>query len=139
MAEGRLSQALRRSLGALELECPAAWSRMCLALEGRVARVTVDDETVLLGGAHARVRLLREGAPRVVVSTSWRTIFDLADARGSLIDAILDERLSLIGPPEEVLAFHDGLMSYLLGGVRSPSFEPLFAELRSEYFAQETN
>jgi hypothetical protein len=70
-------------------------------------------------------------APAVECRTTRRAILDLVDARTTLMAAVVADRVWLRGSVEDLLAFHDGLMVYLGGAVRSPSFPWLLRQFRA--------
>jgi len=121
------------SLTALRIEAPDAHAGMCARLAGRRLRLVVDGEPVDLSFAHDDVTLpVTSDAPHVELVTSRRTILDVVDARATLVSAALGDALTLRGRPAHVLAFHDGLVAYVHGGVRAPSFRGLLRDFRAE-------
>ncbi len=130
MDESGLASFIARSLDAIEHEVPAAWLRLCEALDGRSIRLVVDGEAARLRGRDGGLRLDDGGAAAVDVRTAHATILELLDGRVTLLDALLDDRIVVRGAPEDVLGFHDALICYLHGGVRSPSFRPLLDDYR---------
>ncbi len=64
------------------------------------------------------------------METTRAVILDLVDARAGLVEAILDDRLGLRGALPELARFHDGLMLYLHGAMRAPSFPGLLRRYR---------
>jgi hypothetical protein len=55
----------------------------------------------------------------------------LIDARLTLLDAVLSDALAMTGAPDDLLAFHDGLIAYVHGAVRAPSFPALLSAYRT--------
>jgi hypothetical protein len=49
----------------------------------------------------------------------------------SLLDAVLEERIVMLGSVPDICAFHDGLMAYLHGAVRCRSFPELLRRYRA--------
>ena len=132
MPETRFADFLATSLQALDRELPQAYALLCTHLAGQQLAIEVDGEMVGLSFAGGRARLLARAAPATVhVVTSRALIFDLIDARCTLLQAVLSDRLLVRGAPQELLAFHDGLLAYLHGAVRAPSFPPLLRAYRS--------
>jgi hypothetical protein len=70
------------------------------------------------------------GAPAIDVRTTRATVLALIDAELSLVDAVLADHLSLRGALPDLLAFHEGLTTYVHGAVRAPSFPALLAAYR---------
>lgn len=117
---------LGESLVLLEDELPVAYRAMCQALAARVVAMTVDGDAIRLVFDEAGVAIRRTDGPADVrICTTRRTILDLVAARSTLLDAAMTDRLELVGSPHDVIVFHDGLMAYLHGAVRAPSFPAL--------------
>lgn len=123
---------LTRSLGLLERELPWGYAAVCRALGAREVLIEVDGERtpVVCTGSGLRVEKVSK-APVVECRTSRCAIVDLVDARMTLVEAVERERVWLCGTVDDLLAFHDGLMAYLGGAVRSPSFVGLLGEFRA--------
>jgi hypothetical protein len=105
---------------------------MCGALGTREVLIEVDGERTAVTSTKSAARV--EAAPRAPVvecRTTRSAILDMVDARMTLVDAVLSERVWLCGGVEDLLAFHDGLMTYLGGAVRCPSFPWLLREFRA--------
>lgn len=114
------------SLATLRRECPAAHEQMCRQLDARRVRLRVGSEEFGLSVQRDVVRLgPRPVQAHVDVETDRRTILDVVAARASLLDVVVDERLHLRGAADELLRFHDALLSYVAGAVRSPTFPNL--------------
>ncbi len=116
---------------ALEREHPEAWAALCHALRRRQVTLHVDDEVVPLAFHGGSVEFLPSaGDAHVVLHTDSPTIFALVDGGASLEEAVRRDRLQLFGRPDDVIRFHEGLMQWLHGAVRSPSFPRLLREFR---------
>ncbi len=70
------------------------------------------------------------GEAHVELQTDRPTIFALIDGVLGLQSAVQADRLRLRGGPDDVIRFHEGLMLWLHGAVRSPSFPGLLREFR---------
>lgn len=130
-AETGFADLVVRSLAVLERECPGAMAEAARRLGARTAAVVVDGEPFALaaeGGRLRRIPLVPD--PAAELSTDSATVLDLLEGGASLLEALLDGRLRMRGAADDLIAFHDGLMAYLHGGVRSPGFPPLLRELR---------
>lgn len=126
MSEPSFRAFLAVSLATLRRECPAAHEQMCRQLDARRIQVRVGGDEFGLNVERDVVRLgPRPAQAHVDVETDRRTILDVISARASLLDVVLDERLHLRGAVEELLRFHDALLSYVAGAVRSPTFPSL--------------
>jgi hypothetical protein len=129
--EGGFPAFLARSLDLLEREVPEAFGVLCARLARRTVFLDVDGERIQLRfGARVALGPPEERA-HVAVTTTRRTILDVVDRGTSLADAVLADLLVLVGAPADLLAFHDGLLDYVHGAVRAPSFPGLLAEFRT--------
>jgi hypothetical protein len=133
VVEKRFGDFLRESFEALRRERPAIYDEMCRVLQPRLARIDVDGGPVdvRFAGGEARVtRASRRATPAIEVRASRETILGMVDARWSLMSAIAEDRLSIHGFIDDLIAFHDGLTVYLHGAVRAPSFPDLLRRFR---------
>jgi hypothetical protein len=122
---------LAESFAVLAAETPPAWRRFVASLDGRVVELHVDDERFAV--VFARGDAVIEAAGRVAdarIATSRQTILDVLDARLSLRDAVLGDRLEVIAPMSMMEPLHEGILAYVHGGVRSPSFPSLLMRFR---------
>lgn len=128
---GSFGAFLREAMTALEREHPTAWAALCWALRRRQVTLHVDEEVVPLAFHVGSVAFLTvAGDAHVVLHTDTPTIFRLVDGQCSLEQAVHEDRLRLFGRPDDVIRFHQGLMQWLHGAVRSPSFPGLLREFR---------
>jgi len=105
---------------------------MCRALGTREVLIEVDGEVTVVVCEGEGVRLAATAvAPAVECRTTRAAILDLVDARTTLAGAVMDDQVWLRGSVEDLVAFHDGLMAYLGGAVRSPGFPWLLREFRA--------
>jgi hypothetical protein len=123
-------QFLLRSFDLLEEERRDIYAELCRRLAPRVVELWVDGTAVTLGFSRHVKRIASVQNPQVEVHTDSATILALIDAQSTLIDGILYDRIGLRGETDDLLAFHDGLMAYVHGAVRSPSFPRLLREFR---------
>jgi hypothetical protein len=122
---------VRAGLDALAREAPCNHARMVEILDGREVLLRVDDEVLALCFADAVAPLLAHPrTPVVELATHKPVIVALACGDATLVDAILDDRVRLRGAIVDLLAFHDALMAYLHGAVRSPSSPARLARFR---------
>jgi hypothetical protein len=128
----RFGDFLFASFEALAREQPAIHSRLCAQLAPRGVAIAVDDETVAVRfDRHAVARGRSTGGTAAIdVRTTRATVLALVDAELSLVDAVLADRLWLRGALPDLLAFHEGLTTYVHGAVRAPSFPALLAAYR---------
>ena len=133
MRDSSLTWYIGASLVALRQECPTAYFLMCSQLAPRRVRLMIDGESVTLAfdpsGAHV---LPVAQNPTAELVTSRRTILDVLDARLTLAEAVLSDAIVLKGCVDDLTAFHDGLMTYVRGAVRCPTFPRLLDRFRYE-------
>ncbi len=132
MPEGRFRDFLADSFVALRREMPPAYVALCRCLARREVVLTVDGESVPVEFERERAVLLPAAvAPVIDVRTTRAAILDLVDAHLRLDDAVMTDRLHLRGSPDDLLRFHDGLLAYLHGALRAPSFARLLQSFRA--------
>jgi hypothetical protein len=91
----------------------------------------IDGETVALAFDHTRAYFLSElHNPTVQLHASRQTILDVIDARLTLYEAVIADSIVLEGDIESLAAFHDGLLIYIQGAIRCPSFPALLDHFR---------
>jgi hypothetical protein len=131
-ARYRFADFLADSFSTLRREMPNGYHAMCRSLQPRTVALTVDGEPVGVHFEPARAVIARPVAqPTIEVRTTRAAILALIDATHTLHEAVLNDALYLRGDPSDLLAFHDGLMAYVHGAVRSPSFPHLLQAFRS--------
>ncbi len=127
----RFGDFLFASFEALAREQPAIHARLCAQLAPRGVAIAVDDEIVAMRfDRHAVARGRSAGTTAIDVRTTRATVLALVDAELSLVDAVLADCLCLRGALPDLLAFHEGLTTYVHGAVRAPSFPALLAAYR---------
>lgn len=121
------------SFSVLRREVPAIHAEMCGRLGARTVRLLVNDEPVAVRFSSKDVQILDEiDTPTIDVQTTRAAILALIDADTTLLDAVLSDTLFLRGSPDALLAFHEGLMAYLHGAFRAPSFRKLLVTFRGK-------
>jgi hypothetical protein len=131
MPEPDFREFLARSFELMRDEVPGAYAAVCRVLDSRDVRVEVDRQSVAVGFARGEARLTRSSERRAVdVRTTRDAILALVDARETLLEAVLSERVAMTGSTHDLLAFYDGLMAYVHGAVRAPSFPALLRAYR---------
>jgi hypothetical protein len=130
---------VRRSLVVLRQEHPVAYQALCSQLAGELLLVVVEDEEIRLAFTRDAVREVEAlaASPTTEFRTDRRTLIDILEGRSSLLEAVLGDRVYLLGAPRSLWRFHEGLVSYLQGAVRCPSFPPLLAALKGKRPASE--
>ncbi len=116
------------------------YARMCAELAPREVALDVGGEVVAVAFDDRGHRALPSPvAPRVELATTRAAILDLLDGRITLLDAVLADRIVLRGGLDDVIAFHDGLMTYLHGAVRSFAMPGLLRSYRRQPTHDETS
>ena len=123
---------LDESFRVLADELPEAHARMAAALGGRAVRLRVDDEdfTVRFDGGVARVDAA-PGPADIEIGTTKAVIDDVLEARRTLADAVLADAVTAVAPLPVLVEAHRGLLAYVHGAVRSPSFPRLLERFRA--------
>jgi hypothetical protein len=105
---------------------------MCTQLSGRSVELCVGAERFHLAftPGHARVEPAGPGAD-VLLLTGRHVIADVLDARLSLTEAVLTDALEVVAPLSSLGVLHEGLVTFIHGAVRCPSFPSLLARLRA--------
>jgi hypothetical protein len=129
---------LAESFAVLAAELPAAYERMSAKLAGQSVSLNVDGERFVVAFAEgkAQVRVVGEGekgeelsAP-VRITTSRRAILEVIDAERSLAEAVLADEVDVMGDLERLVEAREGLLAYVHGAVRCPSFPALLKRFR---------
>lgn len=127
-----MGKLLAESLVALAREQPRQHARLCEQLQDRTVEVRVEAEHFLLRFAPEGARVERAGAPSEArVLMGRRALGDVLAARLSLAEAVLTDAVEVVGPLDTLMALHEGLVTYVHGAVRCPSFPSLLARLRA--------
>lgn len=132
---------VRRALEAIRAEVPWAHDALRGALSGRTTLLVVDGEpaTVRATPGHRSGAAQAPGIevvaarvePDVLCTTTSRAIVDLVGGRNTLLDAVLSDRVELLGEVSALVAFHDALSLFLHGAVRARAFEGLLQEFKT--------
>lgn len=139
-AETTVAGLLAESFRVLAAELPPAWESFCAALDGLAVEIRVDAEsfTVSFAGRIAHISGIAGigdsagiALPGARIDTTRRTIEDVLDARLSLREAVLTDALQVIAPLPVIDRLHTGILSYVHGGVRCPSFPSLLKRFRA--------
>lgn len=132
MPESTFTAFLATAFATLERELPWAYVGVARRLAPRAVRLEVDGELVGLRFSSGAVAFEPDVVdPAITVRTDRAAILAVIDAEASLLSAVLDERLHLQGTPDDLLAFHDGLVLWVHGAVRAPSFPALLRRFRA--------
>ena len=119
------------SLDVLERQAPGFHDRLCQQLDERRVQVGGDGVPFTLCFEAGSVSLAApDPTDDVVVQIDRAIVLALIDAEATLEDAVLDGRVRLRGSVDDLGDFHEGLLIYVRGGVRCPSFPQLVQKLR---------
>jgi hypothetical protein len=130
---GSLSWFIRQSFLILQGEFPQAYFLLCAQLAGREVLLVVGGEPVSLAFDIQRARFLDHPSdPDVRLETSHGVILAVIDAQLTLESAVLNGDILLQGTTQDLSLFHEGLLTYIRGGVRCPSFPLLLEQFRRQ-------
>jgi hypothetical protein len=129
--DSSIARFIGTSLETLRYEFPTAYLLLGTQLASCSLLLVIDGEPVALtfdpGGAHLRPQLYN---PTIQLHTSRQTILDVIDANLTLHEAVLADAILLQGDIADLAAFHEGLLTYVRGVVRCPSFPALLDRFR---------
>jgi hypothetical protein len=133
---GPFAEIVSDSLAILRDEQPSRYLRVCEAMANRQLCIRTRDETFVVAfdrAPHcASVLPFSSASSDAALALSFEPtlIRDLVTAATSLERALLDEQLVVVGALDDIVACHDGLMAYLHGATRAPSFRGLWRRFR---------
>ena len=120
---------MRRSLDTIAHETPEAEAALRATIGPIRARFYTGGRARLFHLTPAGFALDEtDGAADVEIAFDRAIVLDLAEGRLTLEEALLDDRLGAKGPIGAVTRFHEGLMIYLEGLLRSPGAAALYEE-----------
>ena len=112
---------------------PAALARMREVVGRRRARITLDDESVEVQfGDGVLVGPAGTGDVDGAGTTDRQTVLDLLDGYLSVSEAIVDGRLNVVGPTEEVHRMFVAIEILLDGAARAPTLQRLARDFRAD-------
>jgi len=126
MSLGEFADFLDASLHVLRRETPPAYRRVAERLAGRAVHFEVSEATFALRVAPDGHELTAAADGSLALGLDRSVVLELVEARASLPEAVLGERLRPRGLPEELGRFFDALVAYLEGAVRAPSMPRLY-------------
>jgi hypothetical protein len=124
------------SLDILQQECPQAYALLYQQLAGKTLLLEIGQERmhlVLKSGQIAVRAVDKTRQPAAALYAGWGTILDLADARLTLSEAILNEDVNIVGEVNELARLYEAILLYIRGGMRCPSFPLLLDDFRKAY------
>ncbi|MDI1443540.1 hypothetical protein [Polyangium sp. 6x1] len=129
--EASFAAFLAESLAALRRDGPWIFARLCERLARRELCIEVDGEALGLRCEIHDIHLVEAPrSPDILLRTDRRTILDLVDARSTLLEALLEERLVVLARFEDVSTLHDAVQIYLHGAVRARAFPAMLRRFR---------
>jgi hypothetical protein len=113
---------------------PAAFERLRLVVDGRRARIVVDDEAVdvRFTGSVLSVEPAGADVPDGTGITDRATTLELLDGYLEVTDAILDGRLDVTGTVDDVERMFLAIEILLDVAARSPTLQDLAADYRAD-------
>ena len=111
----------------------------CAALGSRTVRLVVDGERMgLAGNGRTLVLGTPPPSPTVCLETDTACIETLLSGEESLLSSARAGRLHMAGAVTDLIAFHEALVGYLHGTVRSPSMPDVLRRFRQRFRENET-
>lgn len=132
MTEPRFTAFLRASLVLIADEAPELAARAARQLGGATLGVEVDDERLSVRGGERLQIGAATAAAEATVRTHTGTIRALLYGDLAVLDAILADRLELIGATEAIVRLEHTLFLYLNATVRSPGHPALMRRFLDE-------
>lgn len=106
---------------------------LCALLAPREVLLLIDGEPVVLVFEPTGIALLTAARrPALELRTGRGTMLDVIDARLTLNEAVRTDALVLQGDVDDLKLAHEGLLTYVCGAVRCPSFPRLLERFRLE-------
>jgi hypothetical protein len=129
-----LAEYVTELIGRLGAADPAALERMRAVIDGRRARIVLDDEAVDVGFADGALRVEPAGAGAVDGTgvTDRATTLELLDGYLEVTDAILDGRLDVTGGVDDVERMFGAVEILLDVAARTPALQDLAADYRAD-------
>lgn len=131
LPEDSLQRFLQESFNTLERECRPAFTGLCTTLSHLSLGFRVDEEEIYLTFLPDQVFFLPlPPAEYLEITTSKAAVLALVDAELTLYEAVAHDKMIIRGDSRAIARFYDGLMLYLKGAVRSPTFPRLLDRFR---------
>jgi hypothetical protein len=131
-----LAQYIRLLIERLDDNEPDAGARIRLLVGHRSARITLDDETVIVRFSSPDGRLVvgEDDAQPVSGSgtTDRTTVLALLDGYAGVTDVILDGRLRVDGPVDDIARMFQSIETLIDGATRVPSLQQLARDFRAD-------
>lgn len=131
-----LAQYIRLLIARLDQDEPAAAARIRTLVAHRHARITLDDETVIVRFSHADGRLVVGDDDGQPVSgsgaTDRATVLALLDGYAGVTDVILDGRLRVEGSVDDIARIFQSIETLIDGATRVPMLQQLARDFRAD-------
>jgi hypothetical protein len=131
-----LAQYIRLLIARLDEKEPAAATRIRTLVGRRRARIALDDETVIVGFSATDGRLMvgdDDGQPVAGSGVTDRaTVLALLDGYASVTDVILDGRLRVDGPVDDIARMFQSIETLIDGATRVPMLQQLARDFRGD-------
>ena len=114
------------ALACVSREVPDAGARMTARLGNRRVALILDGEVT-----HVSLTGDVDGEPEVVVRTTVDTLHRVLRGEDDLLEAILADRVTIIGAPDALIAASEAMTWFLEGAVRCLSIVPIAEALFS--------
>ena len=126
-----VSDLLLESLERMREELPEGYRRVCKILSGQIVHLYIDKEPIWVSfSTGAVVSTQQTDETTATVQTSRQTILDVLDGKESLVSAIQSHQLDVRTDIAVMAILHDGLLAYVHGAVRCPSFPAILERFR---------
>jgi len=113
----------------LATEKPRVHAAMSTMLDGKELEFSIDGACVVLRFTPEIAVTDAPRAPHIRLGSARTAILEVLDGL-TLEKAVDSERVTLRGAVDDLVLFHDALLTYLHGAVRCPSFPRLLDEYR---------
>ena len=131
-----LAQYIRLLIARLDEGEPAAAARIRTLVGRRRARITLDDETVIVGFSQADGRLVvgddDDGPVSGSGTTDRATVLALLDGYAGVTDVILDGRLRVEGHVDDIARMFQSIETLIDGATRVPKLQQLARDFRAD-------
>jgi len=126
-----LQHFVEESLAVLEREAPTFFVSLCESVKDLHLSISSEGRPFALHfAANSIVTAAPSGADDVYLTTDRQAILALVDGELTVEDALRHDRLEVRGRPLAVACFFSGLLVYVRGGIRCPSFPRLISDFR---------